>query len=186
MSLGTDGLTCNDALDPFEVAKSAAMLSCIASTDPESWLTPREVLTMGSLAGARANLFDTVGRIAPGQRADIVLIDPTSFALVPRNDAAAQTVFSVRTRDVKHVFVEGELVVENGECKTVDVRSVNERTAAAAERYWPEAERSIVENLGLLPGVEQAYADAVDDLRRDRLYRLVPPVPHPSTARDGT
>ena len=153
------------------------MLSCIASTDPDTWLRPDEVLEMSSVAGAKANGYRDVGRIAVGQRGDIVLIDPNSFGLIPRNDAASQVVFSVRSRDVKHVFVDGELVVEDGVCATVDVPAVNARVAEAAERFWGEAEADQTENTRLLPGVLHAYHQAVSELGHDGLYRLIPPVP---------
>jgi 5-methylthioadenosine/S-adenosylhomocysteine deaminase len=174
VTLGTDGLTCNDALDMFEVSKGAALLSCIADPRPETWLSPHEVIEMATLAGARANLFDNVGRIEEGQRADLVFLDPMSLSMIPRNDAAAQTVFSARSRDVLHVTVDGEFVVQNRRCTTIDVAAVNNHVLNAAEAYWAEARASVEDNLRLLPGVMRAYGDCVHELPGRDQYRLVP------------
>jgi hypothetical protein len=94
--------------------------------------------------------------------------------MIPRNDAAAQTVFSARSRDVLHVTVDGEFVVQNRRCTTIDVAAVNNHVLNAAEAYWAEARASVEDNLRLLPGVMRAYGDCVHELPGRDQYRLVP------------
>jgi 5-methylthioadenosine/S-adenosylhomocysteine deaminase len=173
LALGTDGLTCNDALDMFETTKTAAVLSCIGSPEPATWLTPAEVLTMATIGGARASRLSDVGALVPGAKADLVILDPISPAFVPRNDATAQAVFSARSRDVQHVVIDGRIVLRDGLCTTIDVASTHAHVIAAAERFWAEAEPTITENLRLLPGVQAAYQSCVDSLTGD-VYRLLP------------
>lgn len=179
VALGTDGLTCNDALDIFEVSKTGALLSCLATTDASRWLRPAEVFRAATMGGAVAARLGRVGRIEPGYAADMVFLDPHSYAFVPHNDVIAQTVFSARSRDVRHVMVDGVFRVQDGKYVGSERCALNERVSQAAERFWTEAKQSVVANNRLLPYVNSAYEQAVLHVQNDpdAPYRLVPPLP---------
>lgn len=178
VALGTDGLTCNDSLDIFEVAKTAAIFSNLASPDPADWLTPSEVLHAATSAGRQALGDDTGGTIRPGNVADIVFLDPTSYSFVPRNDAVSQVVFSAKARDVTDVMVGGSFVLRNRAFPGASDTELHERVSRAALRFWDEARASLDAYGYLLPAVERAYEDAVEAIvsDSDTPYRLIPPV----------
>lgn len=182
VALGTDGLTCNDALDLFEVTKLAAILSCIATSDETRWLSPAEALRMATAGGARANFMADVGEIKVGAKADLVVLDPDASAFVPRNDAVAQTVYSARSGDVRHVVVDGSVVVRDRTCQMIDLTAVHAHVVEAAAAFWTEVEPTIADNLRLRDGVDAAYRKYAADVRDRPVYRLIDD--HPG-ARDG-
>jgi 5-methylthioadenosine/S-adenosylhomocysteine deaminase len=173
VALGTDGLTCNDALDMFEVTKLAAILSCVATSDDARWLSPSEALRMATLGGARANVMADVGEIKVGGKADLVTLAPDASAFVPRSDAVAQTVYSARSGDVRHVLVDGALVVRDRECQHFDLAAVHEHVLDAAARFWTEAEPTIQDNLRLRDGVDAAYRKYAHDVHARPVYRII-------------
>jgi 5-methylthioadenosine/S-adenosylhomocysteine deaminase len=181
VALGTDGLTCNDALDLFEVMKMAALLSNLASTDPADWLTPAEVLTAATAGGAAVQGTGR-GGIEPGAPADLVFLDPQSYAFTPENDAVAQTVFSARCRDVLHVMVDGRFVVRDRDLAARSRPDLRDSVTQAARRFWGDARSSLDDNRRLMPYVEAAYRQAVKAAQAPGAgpYRLVPPFSCPN------
>jgi 5-methylthioadenosine/S-adenosylhomocysteine deaminase len=77
---------------------------------------------MATSAGAAAlQCAGSLGRIAPGQSADLVLYDLTKARWTPCNDAAQQLVFAENGDSVHTVLVAGRVVVANGRVVSVDV-----------------------------------------------------------------
>jgi len=127
VALGTDGVMSNDGLSMFESMKLAALLHKVTVPEPDRWLGARDVLRMATAGGARSARLEGVGAIAPGQRADLVLLDLRRASFAPRNDLVQQTVYAENGSSVDLVMVDGRIVVEGGRVLTVD------EAAAAAE-----------------------------------------------------
>ena len=127
VALGTDGVMSNDGLSMFEAMKMAALLPRATAHEPDRWPGARDVLRMATTGGARSARIDGIGAIAPGQRADLVVLDLRRAAFAPRNDLLQQTVYAENGSAVDMVMVDGRIVVEGGRVLTVD------EAAAAAE-----------------------------------------------------
>lgn len=115
-----------------------ALVQKSAEDDPR-WLTARQALHHATLQSARAvGLGDTVGSLAPGRRADIVLVDLTGPHTQPVHDLAATLVHSARSGDVRTTVVDGRVLMRDRELLTLDVGAVveelRERTPALVER----------------------------------------------------
>ena len=82
---------------------------------------------MATAGGARSARLEGIGAIAPGQRADLVLLDLRRASFAPRNDLLQQMVYAENGSSVDLVMVDGRIVVEGGRVLTVD------ETAVAAE-----------------------------------------------------
>ena len=92
-----------------------------------------------------------VGALAPGQDADIILVDLNTIAFTPLNDLRRQLVFCENGSSVVMTMVAGRVVSRNGRVLTVDEealkkevralmpehRRVLARTAAAAAELHP-------------------------------------------------
>ena len=74
-----------------------------------------------TVGGAQAlGLGDDIGRIAPGRKADITLLSLRDPAFAPLNDAVRQLVYTEPGRSVRHVIVDGRVVIDNGRATMLD------------------------------------------------------------------
>jgi 5-methylthioadenosine/S-adenosylhomocysteine deaminase len=124
VALGTDGVMSNDTHDMFESMKFAALLHKVRAPEPARWVGARDALHMATAGGARSARVDDIGAIAPGNRADLVLLDLTRASFAPRNDLLLQTVYGEGATAVDTVMVDGRIVVEGGRVLTVDEAAV--------------------------------------------------------------
>lgn len=124
VGLATDGAASNNSLDVWESMALTALIQKSTTGDPR-WLTSRQALHHASLQSARAvGLGDEVGSIAPGRRADIILVDLTGPHTQPVHDLAATLVHSARSSDVRTTIVDGRVLMRDRELLTIDVPSV--------------------------------------------------------------
>ncbi len=134
VALGTDGPASNNTLDMFEAVKVGALLQKLAYLDPRA-LPAYEVLQMATLNGAKALGLDaSIGSLEMGKKADIILVDFWKPHLRPLHDVCAALVYSARGSDVDTVIVEGKILMENGQVKTLDEQAVIEK----AEKHAAE------------------------------------------------
>jgi 5-methylthioadenosine/S-adenosylhomocysteine deaminase len=92
--------------------------------DPR-WLTARQALHHATVQSARAvGLGDRVGTLAPGRRADVVLVDLTGPHTQPIHDLAATLVHSARAADVRTTIVDGRVLMRDRVLLTLDVQAV--------------------------------------------------------------
>jgi len=138
LGLGCDGPACNNGQDMIENMKYAALLQK-AVTRQADVVVAAEVFRMATAGGAAAiGLGDRLGRLAPGMRADVVLIDMHRPHLTPMHDPLAALVYGARSSDVDTVLVGGRVVVRHGVVQTLDeqrvVRAVAQRARVARAR----------------------------------------------------
>ncbi|MEV5728796.1 amidohydrolase [Streptomyces pharetrae] len=138
VGLATDGAVSNNSLDVWESMALTALVQKAAEGDPR-WLTARQALHHATLQSARAvGLDGVVGSLAPGHRADIVLVDLTGPHTQPVHDLAATLVHSARSSDVRTTIVDGRVLMRDRELLTLDVPSVvrelGERLPALLDR----------------------------------------------------
>jgi 5-methylthioadenosine/S-adenosylhomocysteine deaminase len=138
VGLATDGAASNSSLDVWE---SMALLSLIqkSTTGDPRWLTSSQALHHATLQSARAvGLGDTIGSLAPGRRADIILVDLAGPHTQPVHDLAATLVHSARSSDVRTTIVDGRVLMRDRELLTIDVQAVvremGERMPALLDR----------------------------------------------------
>jgi guanine deaminase len=119
----------------FEATRMAALVSRIATPDPDRWLSAPETLHAATEGGARVlGLAGRIGRLAAGFKADIVFLDLRHVRYAPLNDPTTQIVFAESGSAVDGVMIGGRMVVENGRVTTVDVSRLKARAEAAVER----------------------------------------------------
>lgn len=141
VGLGSDGEKENNNLDLIEEMKFASLLQKVSTLDPTTG-DPWEVLAMATIEGARAlGLSDVTGSLEPGKRADIVAVSLTGLHTTPvlhgaDFNVAAHLVFSSSGRDVRHVWVDGRRLVDEGRPLTFDVGAVRAEAQAAAEELF--------------------------------------------------
>jgi 5-methylthioadenosine/S-adenosylhomocysteine deaminase len=124
VGLGTDGPASNNNLDLFEEMDTAAKLHKLVQDDP-TVLPAREVFAMATKGGARAlGMEDEIGSIEIGKRADLALIDMRQPELTPLYDVYSQLVYATKGAQVDTVIVNGRIVLEDRQMRTLDAAEV--------------------------------------------------------------
>ncbi|HEX5214146.1 MAG TPA: 5'-deoxyadenosine deaminase [Vicinamibacterales bacterium] len=133
VSLGSDGAACNNSLDMFHEMRLAATLQAMRA-GPGA-LPARDVVWMATRGGARALGLDReIGTIAPGYKADLIVVENHSVHHQPGRDPYATLVYSARPTDVRVTIVDGEVVAHDGELSWADVDEIRLNAADAAAR----------------------------------------------------
>jgi len=118
VALGTDGASSNDSQNMFETMKAAAIIQR-PLVPQEQWPTALDTLRMCWEGGAQA-LGQPLGKLAPGYRADLVLLRPGELRLAPKEQVANQLVYAELGRSVDTVMVEGEVIMSDARVRSVD------------------------------------------------------------------
>jgi 5-methylthioadenosine/S-adenosylhomocysteine deaminase len=144
VALGCDSENAGDAIDILLTARLFAGLAKDTVGDPACF-PARRALRLATIDGARAlGLGDELGSLEVGKRADIVVIDTTGPAWIPRaDDPTVALVWASDGRAVRDVVASGRVVVRDGACATVDASS------HAAEAH--QMHRALVSKCGAHP-----------------------------------
>jgi 5-methylthioadenosine/S-adenosylhomocysteine deaminase len=139
LGLGTDGAASNNDLDMFEEMLTAALLAKHASGDPTVAPAPA-VLEMATLGGARAlGMEDRIGSLQPGKHADLVVVGLDEPRMHPLYDPVSHLVYVAKGADVRHVVVEGRVIMRDRRVLTLDEKAV----VAESDRLRDQVRRSL-------------------------------------------
>jgi 5-methylthioadenosine/S-adenosylhomocysteine deaminase len=106
-------------------------------------LPPEAILQMATENGARA-LRWPMGRLAPGQLADFILLDATAPHLrplitQPRSNVVFNIVYYATGADVDSSVIDGRVVMEKREVLTIDETEVLSSLQRRAQSLWERA-----------------------------------------------
>ena len=133
VGLGTDGVASNNNLDMWEEMHLAALLQKGINQDP-TLVSDSQVIDMATVNGAKALGRPDTGELKPGKKADIIALDFDKPHLTPAFDIPALLVYSAQASDVCMTMVDGKILYENGEYKTIDAEKAYYEIKKAAER----------------------------------------------------
>jgi 5-methylthioadenosine/S-adenosylhomocysteine deaminase len=158
IGLGTDNCSCSDAQNMFQSMKLFCLLTAASHAEtgrPDA----RDALDAATVGSARAlGLEGRIGRIAPGQHADLSLLDLSDPALQPMNDPCRLLVYAECGRAVRHVMVGGEFVVENGRSTRIDEDALFDTIARLMPALRGELDRIRTRNAQVAPYLARAHA----------------------------
>ena len=115
MGVGTDTY-------PHNMLDELRLVSYLARTqagNPRS-LSSTDLFDAATIGGARALGREDIGRLAPGCRTDLVLVDVTHPMMRPAHDPVRSLIYAAGDRAVRTVYVDGRKVVEDGRVLTMD------------------------------------------------------------------
>ncbi|MGI6084538.1 MAG: amidohydrolase [Acetivibrionales bacterium] len=133
--LGTDGASSNNNLNMFEEIHLAALIQKGVNHDP-LLINASESLKMATLNGAAALGTNDLGVIKKGAKADIILIDMDKPHLMPVHNIVSALAYSVQGSDICLTMVNGVILYENGEYKTIDKEKVYHGIKKSMERLF--------------------------------------------------
>jgi len=134
IALGTDTYP----RDMILQMRNASYFGKVASRNLKA-ATAAQVFEAATRGGARSVGRDDIGRLAPGTKADIVIIGLTgsdTLRLGPVRDPIKSLVDCGIGDDVDTVIVDGVVRVENGRIPGIDFAELRAQAQAAGERVW--------------------------------------------------
>jgi|TARA_Y100000310_G_scaffold263779_1_gene274206 5-methylthioadenosine/S-adenosylhomocysteine deaminase len=115
VALGTDGAASNNDLDMFSEMKTAALMAKAVAVDA-TVLDAHTALRLATLNGARAmGLAEQLGSLEAGKLADLVAVDLSQLESQPVYNPLSQLLYAQRGSRVSHVWVNGEVLLEDGQ-----------------------------------------------------------------------
>lgn len=134
VALGTDGTCSNNDLDMWDEMRSCSLLQKVTTGDPCS-MPAYEVLKMATVNSAKAlGEEGRLGVIAPGAKADVILLDIEKPHMYPHHDLVANLIYCAKSSDVSDVIVAGELLVDSGKLVREDIGALCRRAQSVTTR----------------------------------------------------
>lgn len=131
VGMGTD----NMAEDMVEVMRTGLFMERIRREDGRN-PTPEQALRWATRNGYRAMGIADGGWLAPGNRADLIMIRTDRAHLVPRLRPVSAFVHQGQASDVENVMVDGRWIMRDGRVLTMDEPAIIREAEAIAHRAW--------------------------------------------------
>lgn len=130
LAIGTDCAASNDSADCLTELKIAAILARNHGVDPAK-LSPDHLLALATTNPARTlGVSDTLGSIETGKCADIVFMKK-SLSSKPCENPLANVIYSMGSRDVSHVMVDGTWRLWSGALPHLSESGLSEQYSSA-------------------------------------------------------
>jgi len=140
VALGTDGAASNNDLDMFGELQTAALLAKAVAGDASA-LPAMQALRMGTINGARAlGMEDRIGSLEAGKQADIIAVHQDALHSLPLFNPVSQLIYNTQSNQVSHVWVAGQLLVENGNILTIDLQQLRSDVLVWQQRIHPDTQ----------------------------------------------
>jgi 5-methylthioadenosine/S-adenosylhomocysteine deaminase len=111
-------------------------------------VTAGDVFNAATLGGAKALGRPDLGRLAPGSKADIVVVDLTGLHTALTYDPIKTMIYWASQRDIETVIVDGRKVVEGGRIPGLDEEALARRADEVNHRYAERTGLSYPVSLG--------------------------------------
>ncbi|MDE0383407.1 MAG: amidohydrolase family protein [Defluviicoccus sp.] len=148
LGIGTDGY-CLDMLSEF---RTSGLLAKTHSGRGDAG-SAFDLISAATKGGAAALGREDLGVIAPGAKADLIVVDMRRPHLFPVWDPLRALVWNGSGADVSAVMVDGEILVRDGRFLRGDADDIMDRAGRALEKLW-----SIAAARGLLKRWPRAAA----------------------------
>ncbi len=143
IAMGSD----NMAGDMVEVMRTGLFMERIRREDGRQ-PTPEQALRWATRNGYRALGVPDGGWLAPGNKADLVMVDLQRAHLIPVLRVVSDFVHNGQARDVQSVMVDGKWLMRDGTVLTMDEPAILAEAQRVANAAWSEAFRT---RLGTTP-----------------------------------
>ena len=136
--IGTDGVSSNNNLDMFSEMYLASLLAKGSTLDSQA-MPARTVLEAATVRGAEAlGRAGETGVIKPGLAADIIIVNADAPHMIPIHSAEENVMYSAKGSDVSLTMVDGKVLYEKGEFKTIDFEKVRYEVAQSVGRVMSD------------------------------------------------
>ena len=133
------GLGVDQMVDIFCEMRQEVLLQSIRNEDPGA-ISPTVALRMATANGAKAvGLGGQLGEVSAGALADLVCVAADDLRFGPILDPAWSLVHRAGGSDVRHVIVDGDLLVEDGEFVHLDIEALRRQAMDVIDSYLAKA-----------------------------------------------
>ncbi len=135
VGIGADGAPCNNNLDGFLELRLAALL-------PKPRRGPRampasQAVQLATMGGAHAlGLGNQIGSLEVGKRGDVIALSIDELHTIPAANPYSIVAYASKSSDVRHVAVDGAVVVRDRQLLTLDLNTVKRNAHSAARRLF--------------------------------------------------
>jgi len=120
LSIGTDGVGCNNNLSIIQEMSLTSKLQKAISNDA-TFLPANQIIEIATLGGAKALRKEyEIGSIEVGKKADLICVDVYNLEAQPMYDPFSQLVYSLTSEQIKDVIVNGKIVMIDRKMINVD------------------------------------------------------------------
>jgi guanine deaminase len=171
IGLGCDNCSCSDAQNMFMAMKLFALLAAASDPLPGPPQAAAALRAATESGAESARLGHAIGRIAPGYKADLTLIDMSDPTWSPLNSAVRQLVHVEAGRGVRHVIVDGAVVVRDRRLTTIDEDEIYDAVEAVMPGFRRDFAAISERVKRLQPWLDAAHQRMVStELEFDRIY----------------
>jgi 5-methylthioadenosine/S-adenosylhomocysteine deaminase len=116
----------------WEAMDTAAKLHKLTTNDPKV-VSAVEALEMATIRGARAlHMEREIGSLEEGKRADLIVVDFDALHQTPAYNVYSHLVYATKAADVRHVVVEGRVLMRDRRLLTLDEAAIKREAEALA------------------------------------------------------
>jgi guanine deaminase len=173
IGLGCDNCSCSDAQNMYAAMKLFSLLAVVGDLrkGPPPAVEAFRAATEGGAEGAR--LGHLIGRIAPGYKADLSILDLSDPSFVPLNSVVRQLVHIEGGRAVRDVMVDGKWVIRDRRFVTIDEAAIFAEVADVMPTFRKDFAEITARIARLQPWLDEAQQKIQDtDVGIERLPRL--------------
>ncbi|CAA6659986.1 unnamed protein product [Spirodela intermedia] len=145
VSIGTDGAPSNNRMSIVDEMYLASLINkgrgayIKGLTDPTA-LPSETILKMATINGAKSVLWDSeIGSLEIGKKADMVIVNPFMWTMVPLHDWISSLVYCMRTENIDSVMCNGRWVMRNRVILNLDEGEVISQATQAASKLLERA-----------------------------------------------
>ncbi|OAY67008.1 uncharacterized protein LOC109723499 [Ananas comosus] len=130
VSLGTDGAPSNNRMSIVDEMYLASLInkgreSYITGTTNPTAIPAETVLKMATINGAETVLWDNeIGSLEVGKKADMIVVNPFSWSMVPLHDCISSLVYCMRTENIESVMCNGKWIMKDQKILNINEEEV--------------------------------------------------------------
>ncbi|KAG5520584.1 hypothetical protein RHGRI_033236 [Rhododendron griersonianum] len=145
VSLGTDGAPSNNRMSIVDEMYLASLINkgrevyLKGTTDPTA-LPAETILKMATINGAKSVLWDDeIGSLEIGKKADVIVVNPFSWPMVPVHDSISSLVYCMRSENIDSVMCNGRWIMKDRKILSLDEGEVISMAKHASSQLLKKA-----------------------------------------------
>ncbi len=123
VALGTDGCASNNSLDFFREMYVASLIAKGVFNDPTVGKA-KDIIKLATENGAYAQRRLDCGKLAVGNRADLILVSLHDINTMPTYDPSYTLLYAAKSENLYLTMVDGRILYERGEYTTLDIEKI--------------------------------------------------------------